>query len=79
MFVKVPKYDNRSFALSCIAEVNCLKLLHQKVFVPLALSRFAVKAKRSKGMKNAGHGLNPACRYWCHASDWHSMEYLLLQ
>ena len=29
----------------------------------------AVKAKRNKGMKNAGHGLNPGHRYWCHASD----------
>ena len=28
-----------------------------------------VKAKRNKGMKNAGHGLNPGRRYWCHASD----------
>ena len=27
----------------------------------------AVKAKRNKGMKNAGHGLNPGRRYWCHA------------
>ena len=31
--------------------------------------KYAVKAKRNKGMKNAGHGLNPGCRYWCHASD----------
>ena len=23
----------------------------------------------SKGMKNAGHGLNRGCHYWCHASD----------
>ena len=29
----------------------------------------ALKAKRNKGMKNAGHGLNRGCRYWCHASD----------
>ena len=31
--------------------------------------KYAVKAKRNKGMKNAGHGLNPGRRYWCHASD----------
>ena len=33
--------------------------------------KYAVKAKRNKGMKNAGHGLNPGCHYWCHmhASD----------
>ena len=33
------------------------------------MSKYAVKAKRNKGMKNAGHGLNPGRRYWCHASD----------
>ena len=32
-------------------------------------NRVAVKGKRNKGMKNAGHGLNPGRRYWCHASD----------
>ena len=31
--------------------------------------KYAVKAKRNKGMKNASHGLNPGRRYWCHASD----------
>ena len=31
--------------------------------------KYAVKAKRNKGMKNAGHGLNRGRRYWCHASD----------
>ena len=31
--------------------------------------KYTVKAKRNKGMKNAGHGLNPGRRYWCHASD----------
>ena len=31
--------------------------------------KYAVKAKRNKGMKNASHGLNRGCRYWCHASD----------
>ena len=31
--------------------------------------KYAVKAKRNKGMKNASHGLNPGRHYWCHASD----------
>ena len=32
--------------------------------------KYAVKAKRNKGIKNASHGLNPGrCRYWCHASN----------
>ena len=35
----------------------------------LSFDSSAVKAKRNKGMKNAGHGLNCGCRYWCHASD----------
>ena len=32
--------------------------------------KYAVKAKRNKGMKNASHGLNPGRCYWCHASDF---------
>ena len=32
-------------------------------------NNYVMKAKRNKGMKNAGHGLNPGCRYWCHASN----------
>ena len=31
--------------------------------------KYAVKAKRNKGIKNAGHDLNPGCCYWSHVSD----------
>ena len=85
MFEPDCKYDiAKSPAIFSIPASNCGSLLGFSCAFPVApavrttslsslssllTNKYAVKAKRNKGMKNAGHGLNPGRRYWCHASD----------